>query len=101
MPMKNSQYKPSPVDVSGIVLPERLTALTEDIARNVHEVWALNRIEQGWTYGEVRNDRLKQHPCITDYDSLTEDEKNMDRETALTTLKLIYRLGFEIIQKNG
>ena len=49
-------YVPQPVDTGDVQLPEELNGLIEQIARNVHEVWAENRLEQGWTYGEVRND---------------------------------------------
>lgn len=66
------------------------------MSKNVHEVWAKNRIEQGWTYGEKRSDELKQHPCLIPYEELPEVEKDYDRDTALGTLKLILKLGFKI-----
>ena len=66
------------------------------MAKNVHEVWAQSRIEQGWSYGEERNDILKQHPCLIPYEELPEVEKTYDRDTALGTLKLISKLGFKI-----
>ena len=58
------------------------------MSKNVHEVWAKNRIEQGWTYGEKRNDELKQHPCLIPYEELPEVEKDYDRDATLGTLKL-------------
>ena len=33
-------YIPNPLDTEHIVLPEALNELTEQMARNVHEVWA-------------------------------------------------------------
>ena len=69
------------------------------MAKNVHEVWARSRIEQGWSYGEERNDILKQHPCLIPYEELPEVEKVYDRDTALGTLKLISKLGFKIIKE--
>lgn len=42
-------YKSMPIDTSDIVLPEGLYALTEKIAENVHDVWAMGRIADGWT----------------------------------------------------
>lgn len=91
-------YLPSPVDTSNIYLPEELNKLIEQMAKNVHEVWAKNRIEQGWTYGEVRNDDYKQHPCLVSYEELPDEEKKYDRDTAIETLKLICKLGFKIIK---
>ena len=92
-------YVPQPVDTSDVRLPEELDALVEQMAKNVHEVWAQNRIEQGWTYGEERDDALKHHPCLVPYEDLPEIEKAYDRDTALSTLKLISKLGFSIVRK--
>ena len=91
-------YVPQPMDTSAIQLPEELNVLIEQMAKNVHEVWAQSRIEQGWTYGEERSDALKQHPCLVSYEELPEVEKAYDRNTALETLKLISKLGFKIIK---
>ena len=48
--MKNN-YTPQPIDTSDVKLPKELNALVEQMAKNVHEVWAEARIRQGWTYG--------------------------------------------------
>ena len=87
---------PQPMDTSDIQLPEELNVLIEKMSKNVHEVWAKNRIEQGWTYGETRNDALKQHPCLVPYEELPEVEKMYDRDTVIGTLELICKLGFKI-----
>lgn len=89
-------YVPQPVNTSDIHLPEELNGLVEQMAKNVHDVWAQNRMEQGWTYGEERSDALKQHPCLIPYEELPEEEKVYDRESALGTLRLICKLGFKI-----
>ncbi|MBR5863231.1 MAG: Ryanodine receptor Ryr [Alistipes sp.] len=89
-------YVPQPMDTSDIHLPEELNLLIEAMAKNVHEVWAQSRMEQGWTYGAERNDALKHHPCLIPYEELPEIEKAYDRDTALGTLKLISKLGFKI-----
>ena len=89
-------YVPQPMDTSDIQLTEELNVLVEQMAKNVHEVWAQSRMVQGWTYGEERNDTLKQHPCLVPYEELPEVEKAYDRDTALGTLKLICKLGFKI-----
>lgn len=89
-------YQPSPIDTQGVELPEELLPLVEKMAENVHEVWAQTRIEQGWSYGEERNDELKHHPCLIPYDELPEEERVYDRNTSIQTLKLILKLGFKI-----
>ena len=89
-------YTPNPKNLDAIVLPEDLSALTELIAENVHEVWAASRIAQGWSYGPVRDDEKKQTPCLVPYADLPEEEKQYDRDTAMQTLKLIVSLGYDI-----
>ena len=81
-------------------LPEELIALTEEIAENVHEVWAASRIAEGWTSGEQRDDARKQTPGLVPYDVLPEEEKAYDRNTAMQTLKLIVSLGYDIRKKD-
>ena len=92
-------YTPKPVDTDNIVLSENLLILTEKIAENVHDLWAQNRISQGWKYGEKRDDELKTTPCLVPYSELSEEEKVYDRETALGTLKLIVALCYNIEKK--
>ena len=89
-------YNPKPIDTSAVELSDDLLDLTEQIAENVHEVWSVGRIAEGWTYGEKRDDRLKQTPCLIPYSDLPESEKEYDRKTALNTLKLVIALGYRI-----
>lgn len=90
------EYIPCPEDLSGVLLSEEITVISELIAKNVHEVWAKARMEEGWTYGEFRDDHLKKHPCLVPYEDLPEAEKAYDRNTALNTLKLLIKRGFKI-----
>lgn len=89
------------MDTSDIQLPEELMPLVEQMAKNVHEVWAQSRLEQGWIYGIERNDVLKHHPCLIPYEDLPEIEKAYDRDTAIGTLKLMVKLGFKISKDAG
>ena len=94
--MITKTYIPQPIDTSDVELPEELKPLVEEMAKNVHEVWAETRIKQGWTYGEQRNDELKTHPCLVPYEELPEEEKVYDRNTSIDTLKFILKEGFTI-----
>ena len=98
--MNEKEYMPQPIDTKDVMLSGNLGLLVEPMAKNVHEVWASSRISQGWTYGEQRNDEMKTHPCLVPYEELPEEEKEYDRNTSIGTLKLIMKLGFEIIKKN-
>lgn len=92
----NDTYKPTPIDTSDVELSPEILALTEKLAENTHDVWAEGRIKQGWQYGETRDDEKKLHPCLIPYSDLPESEKEYDRNTAIETIKLIYKLGYFI-----
>ena len=93
-------YTPNPINTDDITLSEDLLALTEQIATNVHDVWAAGRIKEGWTYGEIKNTEEKTTPCLVPYYELPESEKEYDRNTAIETLKLIIKLGYKITRKD-
>ena len=54
--MQANGYKPTPLDLSSIQLSKKMMDVVELLAENTHNVWARERIKQGWTYGlnEVR-----------------------------------------------
>lgn len=97
--MKTKTYTPRPLDTNDVELPQELEVLVEQMAKNVHEIWAQERINQGWTYGNKRDDAKKHHPCLIPYEDLPEEEKVYDRNTSVETLKLILKLGFEIVKR--
>ena len=92
-------YTPRPIDLSDVELSEDLNELREAIAENAHDVWAIERQEQGWTYGPQRNDATKQTPCMVAYSQLPDSEKKFDREMAMNTLKLVKKLGYDLIKR--
>ena len=92
------KYVPNPVDTTDVKLPMELESLAEEMAKNVHEVWAQTRISQGWSFGEERNDATKKHRCLVPYEELSEEEKTYDRNTSVQTLKLILKFGFKITE---
>ena len=89
-------YKPSPINTDDIILSEDILELSEKLAENTHEVWSETRMNDGWTYGEARDDEKKLHPCLIPYGDLPESEKEYDRNTSIQTLKLIVKLGYKI-----
>jgi hypothetical protein len=89
-------YKPNPLETSNIQLPEEIQSLQEQLAENIHEIWAQQRIQQGWKYGPSRNDQKKEHPNLVPYNQLSEEDKDYDRNTAMETLRTIILLGYSI-----
>lgn len=92
------EYEPQPIYLNDINLTDELLELQEAIAENAHDVWAEARIKDKWTYGPKRDDANKKHPDLIPYSSLPDSEKEYDRLMALDTIKLVKKLGFEIVK---
>ena len=92
------KYKPAPIDTSHVELSPEIRQLTEVLARNAHEVWAQERLAQGWRFGPERHDTRKEHPSLIAYEQLPESEKTYDRNTAMGTLKALLALGYRIVK---
>lgn len=59
--MQSNGYKPAPLDLAAITLNVKMEELVDQLAENTHNLWAKERIQQGWTYGlnEVFNQKTK------------------------------------------
>ena len=95
------EYEPHPIDVDNIPLDSDLEELQEAIAENAHDVWAEARIREGWTYGKERDDVRKHNPDIVPYTALPDGEKEYDRLMAFKTIKLVKKLGYDIVKRTG
>lgn len=93
------EYEPHPIDVDEIPLDGALEELQEAIAENAHDVWAEARIKDGWSYGKERDDVRKQHPDLIPYTALPDSEKEYDRIMAFKTIKLVKKLGYDIVKR--
>ena len=95
------EYEPHPINVDNIPLDGDLEELQEAIAENAHDVWAVARIKEGWTYGKERDDDNLKHPDLVPYTALPDSEKEYDRIMAFNTIKLVKKLGFDIVKRHG
>ncbi|XP_056620483.1 ryanodine receptor 3 [Triplophysa dalaica] len=98
--LSQASFIPVPVDTSQIVLPPHLENVRDKLAENIHELWGMNKIELGWTYGKVRDDNKRQHPCLVDFSKLPETEKNYNLQMSTETLKTLLTLGCHVAQVN-
>ena len=89
-------YEPEPIDTSHVELTPEILDLTELPARHTHDIWARQRMADGWQYGPRRDDARKEHPCLVPYEQLPDSEKQYDRNTAMQTLKAVLALGYRI-----
>ena len=96
-----AQYKPGTTLTENVTIPSELGGLVEAVAAHVHDTWAAQRIKDGWSYGQKRDDILKKTPCLVTYDDLPDSEKEYDRITATETLKYIIKLGYTITKNSS
>uniref|UniRef100_A0A668AN21 Uncharacterized protein n=1 Tax=Myripristis murdjan TaxID=586833 RepID=A0A668AN21_9TELE len=94
--LSQATFTPTPVDTSQIVLPPHLERIREKLAENIHELWVMNKIELGWTYGAVRDDNKRQHPCLVEFSKLPEQERSYNLQMSLETLKTLLALGCHV-----
>jgi ryanodine receptor 2 len=94
---RRDEYRPQPIDTSGIAIPGFLAALSEALSKNAHEVWAAQRLHAGWHFGATRSDAEKLHPCLIPYEELPDEEKVYDRRMVAETIRSILALGYEIL----
>ena len=90
-------YVPRTISTEEVTLPQELDALVEQLAENNHDHWARQRIKDEWTYGPQRDDALKTHPDLVPYEDVPDGEKEYDRTSVVETLKVILKLGYQIV----
>uniref|UniRef100_A0A8B9LQT2 Ryanodine receptor 2b (cardiac) n=1 Tax=Astyanax mexicanus TaxID=7994 RepID=A0A8B9LQT2_ASTMX len=89
-------FTPTPVDTSQLVLPPQLEIIRERLAENLHELWLLDKIEQGWTHGPVRDDSKKVHPGLAEFSKLPEQERQSNLQATENTIRTLLALGAHI-----
>ncbi|KAM6956587.1 ryanodine receptor 2-like [Aplochiton taeniatus] len=96
VPQSPPVFRPAPVDTSKVLLPPQLEHLRERLAENLHELWAMDRIDQGWTHGAVKEEVKKHDPCLVEFSRLPEQEKNRSLQLSQDTLRTLLALGFHV-----
>ncbi|XP_061561261.1 ryanodine receptor 2 isoform X2 [Phycodurus eques] len=94
--MSQAAFTPMPVNTSQIVLPFHLERIKDKLAENIHELWVMNKIEFGWTYGVIRDDTKRQHPCLVEFSKLAEQERSYNLQMSVETLKTLLALGCHV-----
>ena len=96
---KGSVSEPGePFKVKDVVLSRGVLSMVNFIAQNSHEVWAKNKMLQGFVHGKDANNLgIKQSPSLVPYDNLPAKERAANRSTARQMLKSVFSLQFRVI----
>jgi ryanodine receptor 2 len=57
-------YEPKQIDTSEVKLSDEILKLTELLAKNAHDIWAQQRVSDGWIWVPERNDAQKNIPIL-------------------------------------
>lgn len=47
-------------------------------ASHAHEEWLKEKEKDGWTWGPIKNESRKEHPCMVEYDKLPKEQQLKD-----------------------
>uniref|UniRef100_A0A3B3WXV7 B30.2/SPRY domain-containing protein n=1 Tax=Poecilia mexicana TaxID=48701 RepID=A0A3B3WXV7_9TELE len=94
--MMSNSYKPSPLDLSDIKLTPGQELLVDKLAENAHNVWAKDRIKQGWTYGIQQDLKSKRNPRLVPYVLLDERTKKSNRDSLREAIRTMIGYGYNI-----
>jgi hypothetical protein len=50
----------------------------DSTASALHDSWMRNKADTGWSYGEIKDENKKTHPCFVPYDQLPETQQKKD-----------------------
>ena len=78
----------------------RREELQEEIVENAYDVWAEARKKEGWKYDKKRDDSNKFHPDLIPSTAHPNSEKEYNRIMAFKTIKLVKKLGYDIVKRN-
>lgn len=86
-------------------LSDKREAITEfsedeviDLAMYEHDEWCEEKISQGWTYGEVRDDDNLIHDCLVPWDDLTPEIQQYDIDPVKNIPSLVNSIGLKIVR---
>ena len=88
-----------PKGTEGEIILEISEDIVETLAKFEHEEWVQERVENGWSYGDVKDDDKKISPYLVPYDQLNEEIKNLDRDTIRNIPILLDMVGMAIYMK--
>jgi hypothetical protein len=82
---------------------EMITDIPADIVEALssfeHDEWLRERFEQGWTFGEAKDIEKKISPYMVPYYELSEEVKELDRDTIRNIPALLDMIGMAIFVK--
>ena len=99
--LQSNGYKPAPLDLSAIELSAKMEELVDLLSENTHNLWAKERIGQGWTYGLNEDSDRKRSPHLVPYLYVDDAIKVANRNTASETVRTLLVYGYILDPPTG
>ena len=99
--LQTNGYKPAPLDLSAIELSQKMEELVDLLSENTHNLWAKERIGQGWTYGLNEDPDCRRSPHLLPYQYVDEAIKIANRNTASETVRTLLVYGYILDPPTG
>uniref|UniRef100_A0A673K9V6 Ryanodine receptor 2-like n=1 Tax=Sinocyclocheilus rhinocerous TaxID=307959 RepID=A0A673K9V6_9TELE len=96
VPISPVIFIPIPVDSSEVEYSPQLEQIREILAENLHELWLIDKIEQGWTYGPVKDESRNVHPCLVEFSKLPDQERIHNLQSSEDILRTLLAFGVHI-----
>ncbi|XP_041866038.1 ryanodine receptor 2 isoform X2 [Melanotaenia boesemani] len=91
-----SGYRPAPIDLSQVILSTADEDVVNLLAENEHNIWAKERIKQGWTYGALQDVKAKRSPHLVPYSLLDESTRRTGRESVREAVCTLLAFGYSL-----
>ncbi len=101
------EYSPTPIDVSNVTLSPDLEELIETLAENIHNVWAVEKFKAnpGIRYAPLDENGHERpggyNHFLLPYSELPKEDRKNDLDNAISTIKLLKRIGYRLINVNN
>ncbi|XP_015230090.1 PREDICTED: ryanodine receptor 2-like [Cyprinodon variegatus] len=89
-------YRPAPIDLRQIILSSADEHVVTLLAENQHNVWARERIKQGWTYGPQQDIKGKRSPHLVPYSLVDERMRKAGTESVREAVCILLAFGYSL-----
>ncbi|XP_027862465.1 ryanodine receptor 2 [Xiphophorus couchianus] len=89
-------YRPAPIDLRHITLSSADKDVVTLLAENHHNIWARERIKQGWTYGPEQDVKGKRSPHLVPYSLVDERMRKAGMESVRGAVRLLLAFGYSL-----
>jgi hypothetical protein len=80
-----------------------VTSFTDDevliMAKQEHQRYINEKIEDGWVYAPIRDDKKKYHDCLLEWDKLSKEVQKWDKEPVRNMIGILDAVGYGMYRK--